>query len=130
MAKGKKDKKAGKKASAKPVKAEAAARPMEFAGVDLRRAGTALKKASENPVVSELAVAALLAAAAALKESPKVRRAAAAAGEEVAGDAEAVAESASKVGTALKAAALEAARQFAVAYADGRSEATSQPKPR
>ncbi len=129
MAKGKKDKKAGKKAIAKPVKAEAAARPMEFAGVDLRRAGTALKKASENPVVSELAVAALLAAAA-LKESPKVRRAAAATGDEVAEGAEAAAETASKVGTALKAAALEAARQFAVAYADGRSEASSDPQPR
>lgn len=124
MAKGKKGKK--NKGKSDHVAPEAASGG--FALPDgLRQAGEMLKKASENPVVSELAVAALLAAAAALKESPKARGAAAAAGAGLADGAEATTSGASKAGVLLKAAAMEAMRQFATTYADPASAKPKRP---
>ena len=118
MVKGKK----GKKHKGKSDQAAPQAPGGGFALPDgLRHAGEMLKKASENPVVSELAVAALLAAAAALKESPKVRAAAASAGDGLAEGAEATTNGASKAGVVLKAAAVEAMRQFAASYTDAGS---------
>lgn len=75
MAKGKKEKKKGKKAppSSKEVGGVRLPKP-------LRKAGKAALKAAQNPAVSETVAAALLAAAAALRDGDSVRGGAKAAG--------------------------------------------------
>lgn len=108
-----KDKKNKKRKAVKAVEADSANNGARGSGTDVRKAAEQLVELAKSPAVRELAIAALGAAAAKIAESTKAREEARAQrgqdGEE-AGDK--VADRALRLGDAIRAAALEGARQL------------------